>query len=237
MRKRSLTGIVLLLIFLTACISLGPVLYDHYRENVLIGEKNSLNYDFLENAELSSIQLIDKIMKDDYIQVAVFDEVVLGDDGCPSDEIIRKGARCLLNQVFHADKKVQEYLDEMTSKQIVDYCNESLFLPEESNPMFLEMISVSFDNGKERVYLAYEENTSTLLEFYMTFVGDVKSDEIQALENGLRTYYEETLYLKSGEYEISYEKNAHVLYSNLCVVKSDSEKIQENTLEEAEIYN
>ena len=237
MRKRYLTGVVFLLIFLTACVSLGPVLYDDYREKSLLCEKNSLQYDFSINTELSSIQLIDKIIKGNYVQVVAFDEVLLGDDECPSDESIRKVARHVLNQVFHDDQKIQEYLDEMTAKKIVDYYNESLFLSEESNPMFLDMISVVFDNGKERIYLAYEGNTSTLLEFSITGAGDVNYDDFKALSDGLKIYYEDTLFLKSDEYKILYEENSYFLYSGLYVKESESERIQENVSGEAEIYN
>ena len=202
---------ILLLILLTGAVALGPGFYENKREKSLVQEKNFFKYEAVEQMELSSIQLIDKLIRFGNLRVVAYDEITLLDKRCPSEEKIRNEVRKVIAQSFHDQKDVQKSMEAMISNRIGDYYKQFLFSHEQTNPMFLDLISVSFEDEGKSISFAYEGKTSTLIQFCINYYGVHDEETIKLLEKGLKSYFENILLLKPGEYWIS-KQNVDGMY-------------------------
>ena len=194
---------ILLLILLTGAVALGPGFYENKREKSLVQEKHFFKYEVAEHAELTSIQLIDKLIRFGDLKVVAYDEITLHDKRCPSEDEIRNEVRKVIAQSFHDQKDVQKSMEEMASNRIGDYYKQFLFSHEQTNPMFLDLISVSFEDVGKSISFAYEGKTSTLIQFSINYFGDYDEETIKLREKGMKAYFENILLLKPGEYWIS----------------------------------
>ena len=202
---------ILLLILLTGAVALGPVFYENKREKSLVQEKHFFKYEVAEHAELTSIQLIDKLIRFGDLKVVAYDEITLQDKRCPSEDEIRNEVRKVIAQSFHDQKNVQKSMEAMISNRIGDYYKQFLFSHDQTNPMFLDLISVSFEDEGKSICFAYEGKTSTLIQFCINYYGDHDEETIKFLEKGLKSYFENILLLKPGEYWIS-KQNVDGMY-------------------------
>ena len=229
MNKIYQMGSSLLLILLTGTVAIGPGLYETARLNALVQEKNVWKYEVMEQSEFSSVHFISQWIRFGNLKVVAYDLINYQDESCPTDDVIRKESQHVINQAFHDQKDTLNYLSDMLSKNIGDYSKEFFFSYEQTNPMFLNIASVCFDDEGRSMTFAYEENTDTLMELGINFFGDYDDRVLDDMEKALRSYYEETLLLKSGEYVIIREKTTDMYYLYAGLRVSDPQEAIEDT--------
>ena len=101
MNKLYQAGSVLLLIFLTGGVAIGPGFYETARLNALVQEKNVWKYEVMEQSELSSVQFISQWIRFGNLKVVAYDLITYQDESCPTDDVIRKESQQVINQAFH----------------------------------------------------------------------------------------------------------------------------------------
>lgn len=232
MRKWKNICIYLLLLLLTCGVVFLPQLLDRHRQDKLVRESTSWEYEKYVSAPLSSAEVIDYY----YNSVATslsstYDATMAGES-----------AYLLLTEVFADDPDAQAALEEFAQAENTTYYDiASMLIVHEGNPIALNFISIEYSLGNEAIEITFEEKTKTLLSaYYWRDIGKGKKAKprfsIEQLSSLFAAYASDKMLLQAERFAFSSDNGfMEFLTCDSLTTKERFEKNLHQTETEAEI--
>ncbi len=201
MRNLKSVIMIILLVLLTVSVSLGPVLYNVYKDAARLNKSGRMTYEPYTKRTVSAEEFAILYSKG---VIANNSSLLSGiNEETPDADSVGEELTAILQKAFETDKNLKSAILEAVSAPLEEYTEDRILFVSESYTTTFCMVTAFFINGDKMLNICYEKGTGVIVSADYREFGKKDTGLIDSCDKVLNYYYCEILKLNINRYYFS----------------------------------